>query len=205
MSVRWLRGNRSDAEDVVSFAALKALDFLERHPAGVQQFRPWALRIVRNLCADVRRQRMRRSELSADTEVSDEVADRPSSEVAPDRALLRHELIPALDDAVEPVAPGAVASATVTAPQLSDEELLAALRAHDWQITATARHLGIARNTLYARMRRCGVVRRARDISREDLVDVYRRHGGDLAVIAEALNVSLRGLQLRLRELGLIA
>ena len=110
-----------------------------------------------------------------------------------------------VDDAVEPVAPGAVASATVTAPQLSDEELLAALRAHDWQITAPARHLGIARNTLYARMRRCGVVRRARDISREDLVDVYRRHGGDLAVIAEALNVSLRGLQLRLRELGLIA
>ncbi len=105
MSVRWLRGNRSDAEDVVSFAALKALDFLERHPAGVQQFRPWALRIVRNLCADVRRQRMRRSELSADTEVSDEVADRPSSEVAPDRALLRHELIPALDDAVAELSP----------------------------------------------------------------------------------------------------
>jgi transcriptional regulator with PAS, ATPase and Fis domain len=75
------------------------------------------------------------------------------------------------------------------------------MRSNGWQIAATARALGISRNTLYARMRRSGQIRKARDIPRGELAELYRRHDGDLAAIARSLDVSPRGLQLRLREL----
>ncbi len=88
--------------------------------------------------------------------------------------------------------------------QLSDAELTAAMRANDWQIAATARQLGVSRNTLYARMKRSGQVRRARDLPPAELAELYRREAGDLAAMAGQLGVSLRALQLRLRELGLV-
>jgi two-component system nitrogen regulation response regulator GlnG len=84
---------------------------------------------------------------------------------------------------------------------LDDAALLTAMRAHDWQIAATARALGIARNTLYARMRRSGQIRKARDLSRSELADVHERCAGDLPSMASALGVSLRALKLRLHEL----
>ena len=87
--------------------------------------------------------------------------------------------------------------------QVSDRGLHAALEANDWQIAATARALGVSRNTLYARMKRSGHLVRARDLPRDTLVELYRRHDGDLAAIARDLRVSVRGLHLRLRELGI--
>lgn len=91
-----------------------------------------------------------------------------------------------------------------TGAQISDAELTAAMRANDWQIAATARQLGVSRNTLYARMKRTGQVRKARDLPRAELAELYRREGGDLAAMAGQLGVSLRALQLRLRELDLV-
>ena len=74
----------------------------------------------------------------------------------------------------------------------------------DRQIAATARQLGVARNTLYARMKRTGKVRKARDLPRDELAGLYAQQGGDLAAMAGLLGVSLRALQLRLRELELV-
>ena len=104
-------------------------------------------------------------------------------------------------------APAAATTATddpQTGAQISDAELMAAMRANDWQIAATARQLGVSRNTLYARMKRTGQVRKARDLPRAELMALYQREGGDLGAMAGLLGVSLRALQLRLRELGVV-
>jgi len=90
------------------------------------------------------------------------------------------------------------------AGDVSNEHLMLALGAHHWNIRATAKHLGVSRNTLYARMERCPGLRKARDIEDAELTETYRRHDGDLERVAEDLRVSLRGLQLRLRELKLV-
>jgi two-component system nitrogen regulation response regulator GlnG len=109
------------------------------------------------------------------------------------------------DEGPGPPPPVAVADADAEgASELSDDALIEAMRSNGWQIAATARALGISRNTLYARMRRSGQIRKARDIPRGELAELYRRHDGDLAAIARSLDVSPRGLQLRLRELELI-
>ena len=86
---------------------------------------------------------------------------------------------------------------------IGDEALVEALQRNDWRINATAEHLRISKNSLYALIERSGLVRKARDLTREELVAAGERHGGDHQRMSEALRVSLRGLKLRLRELGL--
>lgn len=49
---RWLGGRSHDAEDIVSRGALKACDFLRRHDRWIERFRPWALRLLHNMCVD---------------------------------------------------------------------------------------------------------------------------------------------------------
>jgi RNA polymerase sigma-70 factor (ECF subfamily) len=57
--LRWLGGNRHDAEDVLGQAALHAFEYLRRHGGEVRRFRPWMLKILRNLCIDATRGRSR--------------------------------------------------------------------------------------------------------------------------------------------------
>lgn len=57
--VRWLGGNRHDAEDVLSKGAVNAAIYIRNHPEGVLQFRPWILRVLHNLCIDDMRARSR--------------------------------------------------------------------------------------------------------------------------------------------------
>ena len=57
--VRWLGGNRNDAEDVLSKGAVNAALYIRNNPAGVLQFRPWILRVLHNLCIDDMRARSR--------------------------------------------------------------------------------------------------------------------------------------------------
>lgn len=57
--VRWLGGNRHDAEDVLSKGAVNAAIYIRNNPAGVLQFRPWILRVLHNLCIDDMRARSR--------------------------------------------------------------------------------------------------------------------------------------------------
>jgi RNA polymerase sigma-70 factor (ECF subfamily) len=90
MCVRWLRGNHHDAEDALSRGALRALDFYRRHPERVGSFRPWMLRLLHNLCADIREAQDRMSELPGE---EDEAAAALASTAAePERALYAREL-----------------------------------------------------------------------------------------------------------------
>ena len=48
----WLPGRPHEVEDVLSAGALKALSYVRRNPGAVRRFRPWALRLLHNLCID---------------------------------------------------------------------------------------------------------------------------------------------------------
>jgi two-component system, NtrC family, nitrogen regulation response regulator GlnG len=107
---------------------------------------------------------------------------------------------------VEP-APLAVGPAPAAAPasggSVDEATLVATLRANQWKIAATARALGIAKNTLYQLMDQCGRIRKARDLGPEEISTAFAEHSGDLPAMAARLEVSERGLKLRMRELGI--
>jgi len=87
--------------------------------------------------------------------------------------------------------------------EISEEELIAALRAHRWRLQAAADQLGLSRPSLYAKIDRSPNIRKAADLSRQEIEACYAQWGGDLDAMAEALEVSKRGLQLRMGQLGL--
>ena len=86
---------------------------------------------------------------------------------------------------------------------ITDDELLAALRANRWRIQRAAAQLGISRGSLYDRIEKSQRIRKAADLSREEIEACQALHGGDLDAMVEALEVSKRGLQRRMTQLGL--
>jgi two-component system nitrogen regulation response regulator GlnG len=87
--------------------------------------------------------------------------------------------------------------------EIGEEKLLEALGRNAWDVTATARHLGISRTSLYVLMDGSPNVRKAKDLSAEEIRRCAEEHAGELKAMAQALRVSLRGLRLRLKDLDL--
>ena len=87
--------------------------------------------------------------------------------------------------------------------EVTDDELLTALRANRWRIQRAAAQLGISRGSLYDRIEKSSRIRKAADLSREEIEACRAAHGGDLDAMVEALEVSKRGLQRRMTQLGL--
>jgi len=85
--------------------------------------------------------------------------------------------------------------------EVGEEEMIAALREHRWQVKAAARRLGISRASLYLLMERSPRIRKAADLGRGEIEACRERHGGDLAAAAAELEVSEDGLRQRLRAL----
>jgi len=100
------------------------------------------------------------------------------------------------------VEPRAVAAAAAPG-ELAEDIVMEAMQTHGWQISATARALGISRKALYKWIAQSGHVRKARDLSPEELSAALARYGG-LRETAEALKVSTRALHLRANELKLL-
>jgi two-component system nitrogen regulation response regulator GlnG len=86
--------------------------------------------------------------------------------------------------------------------EITDEELLGALRENGWSTSDAARQLGISRTSLYALIDRSPTIRKAKDVSADELARVREECGDDPDVLAARLEVSPRGLRLRLKELG---
>jgi len=84
--------------------------------------------------------------------------------------------------------------------EVSDDELIAALRAHAFRLKPTAEQLGVSRASLYVLIDRCPKLRRASELGLTELQECRERHDGDLDRMAEELEVSRYGLQQRLRE-----
>jgi two-component system nitrogen regulation response regulator GlnG len=87
--------------------------------------------------------------------------------------------------------------------EVTDEELLAALRASRWDLKATAERLRISRTSLYALIDGSGHLRKAGDLSPDEITACHRECDGDLDAMVERLQVSRRALGRRVRELGL--
>jgi two-component system, NtrC family, nitrogen regulation response regulator GlnG len=86
---------------------------------------------------------------------------------------------------------------------VTEEELLAALRASRWRIQRAAAQLGISRGSLYDRIERSPRIRKAADLSRQEIEDAWKRCDGDLDAMGETLEVSRRGLRRRMTQLGM--
>ncbi len=101
----------------------------------------------------------------------------------------------------EPIAPTAVPRRKPS--EVTEDELLAALRAHRWNLKATAAALGVSRTSLYALLDRSPNVRAATDVPPEEIRSAHQRHGGDLDAMVDELEISERALRQRLKDLGL--
>jgi two-component system nitrogen regulation response regulator GlnG len=87
--------------------------------------------------------------------------------------------------------------------EVTEPELIAALRAHAWDLKAAADQLGIPRASIYDVIDRCPNVRTAGDLLPDEIERCHRECGGDLDRMAERLEVSRRALGRRVKELGL--
>lgn len=88
---------------------------------------------------------------------------------------------------------------------VSDDDLLEALRAHSWRLKPAAAQLNVSRTSLYALIDRSPRIRRARDLGRDELAESLERHHENLEAMSEQLKVSPQGIRRRLRELGVDA
>lgn len=88
---------------------------------------------------------------------------------------------------------------------ISQDELLAVLRAHRWRLKRAAEALGISRPSLYVLINRCPAIQKAGDLKVEEIVLCHRECGGDLDLMVERLMVSRDALNRRIRELGLVS
>ena len=87
--------------------------------------------------------------------------------------------------------------------EISEEELLSALREHRFKINAAAEALGVSRANLYRMIDDSPAVRKASELGREEIEAAVARSGGDLDAAAGELEVSSRGLKRRMTDLGL--
>ncbi|NNC15153.1 sigma-54-dependent Fis family transcriptional regulator [Corallococcus exiguus] len=89
--------------------------------------------------------------------------------------------------------------------QVTEAELLAALRASAWDLKATADALGIPRPSVYDLIERSPNLRTAGDLGADEIIRCFETCGGDLDAMVRTLEVSKRALGRRLKELGLTA
>ncbi len=87
--------------------------------------------------------------------------------------------------------------------EVTEDELLAALRAHRFNLKATAQALRVSRTSLYALVERSPDLRAAADVPPAEIRRAWERHGGDLGAMVDELEVSERALRQRLKDVGL--
>lgn len=87
--------------------------------------------------------------------------------------------------------------------EVTDQEIVEALRAHGYRIKPAAESLGLPRSSFYERLERCPLVRRPGDLSADEVHAALEASDRDLGQAARRLEVSPAGLRRRLAELGL--
>jgi two-component system nitrogen regulation response regulator GlnG len=115
---------------------------------------------------------------------------------------------PAGGAAVSPAATADAPAAPAAGPRrrpgdVSEDELVAAMRAAAWDLKAAADVLGIPRSSMYDLIARSGRLRTAGDLTAEEITACFHACDGDLDAMTQRLEVSRRALQRRVRELGL--
>lgn len=87
--------------------------------------------------------------------------------------------------------------------EVTEKELLATLRDHQFELKATAEALGISRASLYSLVEANPRIRKANDLDTEEVEAAMNAADGDLHVAAVALEVSSHGFRRKLKALGL--
>ena len=135
---------------------------------------------------------------------------RPAIEIDPRVDELLDAPLPAAGaTAMSPVAaPDAPAASAAPGPRrrpgdVTEDELVAAMRAHEWDLKAAADHLGIPRSSLYDLISKSPRLRTAGDLTAAEITACFHDCDGDLDAMSQRLEVSRRALQRRVRELGL--
>jgi len=88
--------------------------------------------------------------------------------------------------------------------EVGEAELLAALRANNWEVKAAAAQLGISRPALYLLLEKFPGIRKAGDLSHAEIVEARELCGGDLDAMVRRLEVSKKGLLQRMNQLGIV-
>jgi two-component system nitrogen regulation response regulator GlnG len=110
---------------------------------------------------------------------------------------------PATPAAAAPGAPEAAGGRRRQPEEVTDDELIAALRRHRFNIQRAASQLGISRGSVYNQIERCPRLRKAVDLTREEIRACREQCGGDLDAMVAMLEVSRRGLQRWMTRLGM--
>lgn len=126
-------------------------------------------------------------------------------------SLLEEPVEPAPPPAAPPPPPASLLPATPTGrwrpvyrkkSEVGEEELLAALAAHRYELKPTAAALGVPRTVLYELIESSPRVRKAAELGQAEIAAALAAAGGDVEAAALALEVSAQGLKRRLRALG---
>lgn len=86
---------------------------------------------------------------------------------------------------------------------ISEDELIAALKANGWKREAAAQALGISRTSIYELISKSTRIKKASELLTAEIEATRAACGGNLRQMANELGVSERGLKLRMRELGI--
>ncbi len=86
---------------------------------------------------------------------------------------------------------------------VSEDQLIAALRTHRWNLKEAAAELGIPRTSLYSLLERSPRIRAAADVPPDEIRRAHARWGDDLEAMVDELEISERALRQRLKDLGL--
>lgn len=84
--------------------------------------------------------------------------------------------------------------------QVDAEQFRAAFVSHDYEVAATARALGVSRQSIYRRLEEIPDLRLASEVSDSELQQALAAADGDTREAARALSVSYKGLRVRLRS-----
>ncbi|ATB45303.1 sigma 54-interacting transcriptional regulator [Corallococcus macrosporus] len=102
-----------------------------------------------------------------------------------------------------PAAPAAPEVKRRKASDITEAELVAALRECAWDLNPTADRLGIARASLYDLIQRHPNIRTAGRLSEAEIARAHHECQGDLDAMTRRLQVSRKALARRVKELGL--
>jgi two-component system nitrogen regulation response regulator GlnG len=87
--------------------------------------------------------------------------------------------------------------------EVTEPELVEALRATRWEVKLAAERLGISRPSLYLLIEKFPSIRKAVDLTREEILEARQLCGGRLDAMVDRLEVSKKGLQQRMTQLGI--
>jgi len=189
---RFAQGEPPAAPWVPAQVMLRLLRY--RWPGNIRQLR----NVIRQLVIGSRG----RPQLMLDARLTVELAGVQAIPSPPAGAVVARTAGSATEDTTLPP-PSSLVPARRRPAEVTEPELIAALRASAWDLKAAADHLGIPRASIYNVIARCPNVRTAGGLSSDEIARCHRECGGDLDRMAERLEVSRRALRRRVKELGL--